>query len=157
MDTQYQLYDLLNKLSLLVVNKDELGNIVGCAVIASLIDFSTQSGALQDIHFEQINAVYQKLEEALNQCKDTDSFQAFCELNVKVHDFLKDFNPDQEFGSPLLKKIVFILDKRHGVHEDILRRNGLALYNAVIERGPLQRKVDFLKQDYRLLEGIFGT
>ncbi|MBU0504808.1 MAG: hypothetical protein ABII18_04185 [bacterium] len=157
MDTQYQLYDLLNKLSLLVDNKDELGNIVGCAVIASLIDFSTQSGALQDIHFEQINVIYQKLEETLNQCKSTDSFQALCELNVKVHDFFKDFNHDQELGSPLLKRIMFTLEKRHGVHEDILRRNGLALFNAIIERGPLQRKVDYLKQDYRLLEGIFGT
>ena len=155
-----QFYTYINQLSALVDNKDEFGSIIGYAVMASLIPFSTQSGSLQDIHFEQLVAVYQELEGAVTSCKATDSFQTLCELNVTVNDFFKEHEENDsppEPGSPLLKRIMSVLEQKRGVPEDILRRNGLALASAVLDRGALERKVDCLKRDYRLLENIFSN
>ena len=153
-----QLYTLIRNLSLSISDKDELGSIIAFSIITSLLDFSSNSGAEQDIMFEQSTAIYQGLAAAFIECQDTDSFQTVCRLHVQVNDFLfsatnNDFLESQK--SPLLQAIVATLLRRRGSIEDVLRRNGIELADAIMDKGPLVRKFDFLTQDYQLIQTHF--
>ncbi|EKD52519.1 MAG: hypothetical protein ACD_62C00002G0011 [uncultured bacterium] len=153
-----QLYTLIHQFSNIVENKDELGSIISYVLVSTLMEFSAQAGSWQEMQVEQIAAIYQGLEDTLDQCRSSDSYQILCALNVKVHEFLKTVETEKDIvANPLLKHIMTKLANKRGVPADTFRRSGLALVNAIIERGALTRKVDCLKQDYRIIEVIFAT
>jgi hypothetical protein len=156
-----QLYCLLDRLSNYVENRDELGSIIGYAVIGSLIDFETNSRDQQEIQFEEIKSVYSGIENAIHTCrKQTNSYEALCDLHLKVQPYMNDQIKNNDIpntNSNLLTNIVNNLINRRGNYEDKLRRNGLAILEQVLERGPLRRKIDVLNRDHTTIKTYFSN
>ena len=155
-----QLYSLLSKLSLYVENRDELGSIVGYLVVNSLIDFKTTSRDQQEIQFEEVKKVYSGIENVIESCKETDSYNALCDMHIKVNPFLNEIIELQEVepdktGSHLLKNISEQLVRRRGSYQDNLRRIGLGFIEEVMAKGAVRRKVDALKKDYDIIKTYF--
>jgi hypothetical protein len=152
-----QLYFLLKKLKASIEDDNEFATLVSYAILDSLIDFHTRSGATEEISFEEIKIVYLGLEKALEPCINGQCYRVVCSMKVRVDPLIRQGSvPAAADSSRLLISLLQAVAGRRGNAEDILRRNGLILAQEILSRGPLFHKMDMLRRDYRDISTCFG-
>jgi hypothetical protein len=155
----FQLYSLLNKLSLHIEDDDELGMILSYSIIDSLTDFNSNSGSNEEIKFEEIKRVYYSIEKIVECYLNNENYNAVLELQSKVEPLLNRIIKEErkeKLNSSLLERIMDkIKEGNKKNYEDIFRRTGMKLNNEVNFRGPYYRNIDMLKNDYKAIEKSF--
>ncbi|PIZ51691.1 hypothetical protein COY27_02720 [Candidatus Woesearchaeota archaeon CG_4_10_14_0_2_um_filter_33_13] len=156
-----QLYDLFRKLSAYEQNERELGLLISYTVASSLIGFKSESGSVEERRHQQVKAVYSGLEEAIEFCKEEDSYHAFCQVRPGVESSLREYIGAKEekpvSQSELLTRIFNKLSRSNQRNPtDRLKRDGIALYNETMREGQKNRRLDVLTADYALISSTLG-
>jgi hypothetical protein len=159
---QIQLYHLLRQVSSHILDEDECSTVIGYSIIDGLKGFKTDSGSNDEIKFQEVKKIYQALNELVDSCMKDERFNALVEMKYRVDPFIKDNYSDtegkisDECGSVLLKGILSKkLSANRRNYMDVLRRAGKKLYDDVLEKGPFNRNVDILTNDYKSINDCF--
>ncbi len=157
---QVQLYTLFDVLSHYIYNQDELGTVVGYSVLDGLFKFKSQSGSLQEREFQEVKSVYNSLDYVIASCKDKGSYVALCKFQSILDPIIQKYISRERTRlstSGLLKKILKEeISPRRRNHVDILRRDGLKLYQNINDRGALMGNYNILTNDYKNIKEAFN-
>lgn len=174
---QRQLHGLFRKLSLYVDNQRELGLLIGYTIVHSLLDFKSETGAIEERRFEETKTVYAGLERTIEACaKITEggesgpAYSRICELRPSVDKAISEYVPspnqkrsedrgegkkEPEERKPESILLNTLLNEFSGqsarVPADRILKEGMSLYETVLGSGPEMRNKDALTKDYRNL------
>ncbi len=154
-DCPIQLYTLCRELNNRRLNEQELGDIIGNTVTASLLEFRTISSSDEEIRFQEVKIVYAGLQSAITIIDNEGWFRAFCSSKSKVEAALST-RVEETYQSQLLNELLPALRERPKQQQDILRRRGIALYREIIygEEREYTRTYDALTNNYKILMNV---
>ncbi|MFH1770055.1 MAG: hypothetical protein ABH828_00685 [archaeon] len=145
--TKVQLYNLFNELSYNIENQDELGVVIGYAIVAAISSFKNPSQSPIENKFREMKSIYIKLNYAIDNIVD-DSYDVISKFQKQLE------NKDPQKKSKLLHGIIKNTDILDRNINDKLRRKGVEIYHEVRNIGELIGKYSMI-QDYNLVERIF--
>jgi len=155
-----QLYTILGQLHNVEEGERELGLLVSYAIANSLLQFRSESGSDDEIHHQQVKAIYDGLESAVTSCQSQGSQDTLFTLQPTVDQAIQRYiaDPNTEIGSSELLKLMFdrLSESCSKNPADRLKRDGISLYRDVVAEGIRRRNVDALVGDYKLLKDRLG-
>jgi hypothetical protein len=147
-----------------VDDRDELGLLVGYAVLHGLASYQTQSKSAEEVRFGQVKAVYQGLRTVMDEVEKSGGHALLCDLATKVDPLIRSDPkvlpppevPQEKKGYLFFTARAYISHRR-GSNEDILRRRGLALVDSVLKEGNIQGNPKrTMTNDFKQLASLFG-
>lgn len=146
-----QLYHLLREINPYIQNKDDFGSIVSLSIVNGLNGFNTNSGDMNEVHFEEIKDIYSQLGKVIDMCREENK-----DIYLTLYKSAKPLLDKNKVNSKskLLERIVKKLNTRRNP-DDLIRRTGNLLYENIISRGPYHRPFDYLTNDYSSIEDSF--
>jgi hypothetical protein len=152
-----QLYFLLDSLSRAVPDETELGSLIGYSVVGGLMTLPSATRSTQDLHFDEVKAVYGCLERSIQESIRAGGYNALCDLKIAWDERIVQILRTGRFDLPssLLGDAISSLSIRKGSYEDKLRREGLALYQDSRLISPYRGNGEALTGDYTLIRNCF--
>lgn len=161
MGSQPQLFEILRTIEIQVEDRDYRGLLVAYAVLDSLVKFTTPSGCDDEKKFGQVKAVYSGLQRVLDCDDEQGRYGVLCDFRKAVEPLVrKESGAQPTVASPrnvyLSASALSYIERSRGDHDDIMRRLGIGLVQAVKREGRIEgnaRRV--LLGDFDRLAGLF--
>ena len=151
------LFSLIKRLDDIVINRHDLGLLIGYSIINRLLDFDTNTGSDEQLRFEEIKAVRNEIERVTSACIEKGSVSTLLDIRPRVESEIEKLIESGEYAgkSGILKGIIPVLSASRKSYEDRIRRNGLRLQTEIYDRGVPKRLRESLESDYAAIDVAF--
>ncbi len=161
--TETQLYTLFRRLRSGVPDGDEGANVVGYVILNALLRGIEESPSRDqrpdELQVTEVKNIYVGLEAAVSAVgyrgSPTTAFDYLCELKSGVDPRLRELFESKEpeiKARSLLRPWLDRLSRQPKSYEDRIRRDSLALVEAVLERGQISGGRASIEDDWRLMD-----
>lgn len=165
-----QLYNILSSIGNYVEDGNERGSIIGYGIMQALFSFQSTSGSVEERRFEEVKAIYSKLDSALIECRSNNGYHVLSDILKEVSPRMDDLmlistNGDLKelkerstsTDASLLDIVSLPLVSSSRLYQDRLRRNGSSLYDDITLRGMIPGRKNSLIADYNSVKKYFGV
>jgi len=152
-----QLYNYFQEIKNLTNSEDDWGFLMGYSVVVGLENFASNSGSQEETNFEQVKAVYQKLEKIIKKSSENEVYHIICdlkEIDLKLEDYIGQEKHLEKKGELFQRTIEFFIRSKKN-YEDQIRLNGLELIDKIRDRGKVIGKRNSLINDYDTIKSAF--